>query len=114
VTPFNYPAGIFEAGDEITLQDLTSRVVSQAQRHLDQTLPPELDGVTVTRVLLRGDPAREIVKAAFDRNVDLIMMSTRGHAALYRFLLGSVTAKALHEKRLPGLDGRSSGRPGGG
>jgi nucleotide-binding universal stress UspA family protein len=101
VTPFNYPAGIFEPGDEITARDLTSRVVSQAQRDLDQTLPPELDGISVTRVLLRGDPAREIVKAAFDRNVDLIMMPTHGHAALYRFLLGSVTAKVLHETDCP-------------
>jgi nucleotide-binding universal stress UspA family protein len=101
VTPFNYPAGIFEAGDEITARDLTSRVVSQAQRDLDQTLAPELDGIPVTRLLLRGDPAREIVKAAVDRNVDLIMMSTHGHAALYRFLLGSVTAKVLHESDCP-------------
>ncbi len=31
VKPFNYPAGIFEAGDEITAQDLTSRAVCQAQ-----------------------------------------------------------------------------------
>jgi nucleotide-binding universal stress UspA family protein len=101
VTPFNYPAGIFEAGDEITERDLTSRVVSQAQRDLDQTLPPELDGVAVTRVLLRGDPAREIAKAAFEQNVDVIMMSTRGHEAFYRFLLGSVTAKVLHESDCP-------------
>jgi nucleotide-binding universal stress UspA family protein len=101
VTPFNYPAGIVEAGDEITARDLTSRVVSQAQRDLDQTLPPEFDGVAVTRVLLRGDPAREIAKAAVDRNVDLILMSTHGHAALYRFLLGSVTAKVLHETDCP-------------
>jgi nucleotide-binding universal stress UspA family protein len=101
VTPFNYPAGIFEAGDEITPQDLTSRAVSQAQRDLDQTLPPEFDGVAITRALLRGDPAREIAKAAFDRNVDLIMMSTRGQGAFYRFLLGSVTAKVLHESDCP-------------
>ena len=101
VKPFNYPAGIFEAGDEITVQDLTSRTVCQAQRDLDQTLPPELHGVALTRALLRGDPAREIAKAAFDRNVDLIMMSTRGQAAFYRFLLGSVTAKVLHESDCP-------------
>ena len=41
VEPLNYPAGIFEAGDKITAQDLTSRVVQQAQRDLDQMLLPE-------------------------------------------------------------------------
>jgi nucleotide-binding universal stress UspA family protein len=48
-------------------------------------------------LLLRGDPAHEIVKTARDWNVDLIVMSTHGHGAFYRLLLGSVTAKVLHE-----------------
>jgi nucleotide-binding universal stress UspA family protein len=52
-------------------------------------------------VLLRGDPAHEIVKTARDQNVDLIVMSTRGEGAFYRFLLGSVTAKVLHESHCP-------------
>ena len=58
---------------------------------------PELDGIAVTRLLLRGDPAREIVDAARQLHVDLIAMSTRGEGAFYRLLLGSVTAKVLHE-----------------
>jgi nucleotide-binding universal stress UspA family protein len=33
--------------------------------------------------------------------VDLIVMSTRGAGAFYRFLLGSVTAKVLHESHCP-------------
>jgi nucleotide-binding universal stress UspA family protein len=52
-------------------------------------------------VLLRGDPASEIVKTARDQNVDLIAMSTRGEGTFYRFLLGSVTAKVLHEIQCP-------------
>jgi nucleotide-binding universal stress UspA family protein len=101
VTPFNYPAGFLESGHEITARDLESQVIRRAQRDLEGTPHPELDGVTVKRVLLRGDPAREIVKAAVDQKVDLIMMSTGGHAAVYRFLLGSVTAKVLHETDCP-------------
>lgn len=96
VTPLGYPAGWLESGDEITARDLHARVVERAQKDLDEVLGPELDGIAVTRVLLRGDPAREIVKTAHDRDVDLIMMPTRGEA-FYSFLLGSVTAKVLHE-----------------
>jgi nucleotide-binding universal stress UspA family protein len=101
VTPFSYPAGLLEAGHEITARDLHARVVQRAQEDLDQALQPELDGIAVTRLLLRGDPAQEIVRTARDRNVDLIMMSTNGDVAFYRFLLGSVTAKVLHETPCP-------------
>ena len=101
VTPLSYPAGSLERGHEITAQDLQAHIVQQAQHDLDQAQHPELDGIAVARVLLRGDPAHEIVQTARERNVDLIVMSTRGHGAFYRFLLGSVTAKVLHESDCP-------------
>jgi nucleotide-binding universal stress UspA family protein len=101
VTPLNYPAGMLESGHEITARDLHAHTIQRAQEDLDQALQPALDGIAVTRVLLRGDPAQEIVKMARDRNVDLIMMSTHGDGAFYRFLLGSVTAKVLHEIQCP-------------
>ena len=101
VAPLSYPAGLLESGHEITARDLHAHIVQRAQEDLDQALRPELDGIAVTRVLLRGDPAKEIVNAARDQNVDLIVMSTRGHGAFYRYLLGSVTAKVLHESPCP-------------
>jgi nucleotide-binding universal stress UspA family protein len=102
VPPLSYPAGVLEGGGhEITAQDLHAHIVQRAQKDLDQALRPEFDGIAVTRVLLKGDPAREIVKTARDHNVDLIMMSTHGLGAFYRFLLGSVTAKVLHEGHCP-------------
>jgi len=102
VPPLSYPAGVLEGGGhEITAQDLHAHIVQRAQKDLDQALRPQLDGIAVTRVLLKGDPAREIVKTARDHNVDLIMMSTHGLGAFYRFLVGSVTAKVLHESHCP-------------
>jgi nucleotide-binding universal stress UspA family protein len=101
VMPLSYPAGLLEGGHEITARDLHAHIVQRAQEDLDRALGPELEGIAVTRVLLRGDPAHEIVKMARDRNVDLIMMSTHGYGSFYRFLLGSVTAKVLHEIQCP-------------
>jgi nucleotide-binding universal stress UspA family protein len=101
VTPLNYPAGALEGGHEITARDLQAHIVQLAQQDLEQALRSELDGIAVSRVLLRGDPADEILKTARDQKVDLIVMSTRGHGAFYRFLLGSVTAKVLHESPCP-------------
>jgi nucleotide-binding universal stress UspA family protein len=101
VPPLSYPAGILESGDEITVRDLHARIIQRAQKDLDQALPPEFDGIAVTRTLLRGDPAHEIVKTARDRNADLIVMSTHSHGAFYRMLLDSNTVKVLHESDCP-------------
>ena len=60
VTSLSYPAGMLESGHELTARDLHAEIVKQAQRNLDQSLQPELEGIAVKRLLLRGDPAREI------------------------------------------------------
>ena len=101
VTPFSYPAGWFESGHEITARDLHAHVVQRAQQDLEQAPLPEFDGIAVTRLLLRGDPAREIAEMARTRNVDLIVMATHDVGPFYPLLLGSVTAKVLHETQCP-------------
>ena len=101
VTPFSYPAGWFESGHEITARDLHSHVVQRAQKDLEQVPLPEFEGIAVTRLLLRGDPAREIAETARTMNVDLIVMGTHDVGGFYPLLPGSVTAKVLHETRCP-------------
>lgn len=64
-------------------------------------LSDELAGLSVKRLVELGDPASEIEKCARDQKVDLIMMPTHGHGPFRRFLLGSVTAKVLHDIELP-------------
>ena len=100
VTPLSYPAGWLESGHEITARDLHAHIVQRAQEGLDQALRPELDGIAVTRVLLRGDPAHEIVKMARDRNVDPLIA-----------IAGAATARSgcLHGNRTVSL---GCGRPG--
>src|ERR1700691_1597376 len=111
VTPMSYPAGILEGGHEVTARDLHAEIVKHAQKDLDESLHPELDEITVKRLLLRGDPAREISQVARDEKVDLIVMSTHGHGAIYRFLLGSVAAKVLHDSDCPVWTGAHVEKP---
>jgi len=72
-----------------------------AREQLDSFLLSELTGLSVTRVLLEGDPANGIVQYAHAKDVSLIMMPTRGSGPFRRFLLGSVTAKVLHDANCP-------------
>jgi Universal stress protein UspA and related nucleotide-binding proteins len=55
----------------------------------------------VKRVVAEGDPALAIVNYAHSESVDLIMMATHGYGPFRRFLLGSVTAKVLHDAECP-------------
>lgn len=48
-----------------------------------------------------GDPALEIQTYAKRKKADLIMMPTHGRGVFRRFILGSVTAKVLHDSCCP-------------
>jgi len=98
--PMSYPVGILEIGYELS-GDLHAKIIKRAQQDMDQLVGSELDGIAVRPLLLQGDPALEIARTARDENVDLIVLSTHGHGVFYRFLLGSVAAKVLHESTCP-------------
>lgn len=51
--------------------------------------------VNFRSVLIKGDPASEIVEFAEDENVDIIVMGT-GKSKIDKHLLGSVTEKVVH------------------
>jgi nucleotide-binding universal stress UspA family protein len=58
----------------------------------------------MTRVvthLASGDPAEEIIEFAHQNQTGLIMMPTHGYGPFRALLLGSVTAKVLHDARCP-------------
>lgn len=64
-------------------------------------LADKLSGIRVRRVLADGYPAEAIVHQASAFDVDLIMMPTRGVGAFRRYVMGSVTAKVLHDANSP-------------
>lgn len=71
------------------------------KHQLDCALLAELDGLDVSRVVLGGDPAIRIVDFASVDAVDLIAMPTHGIGRFRALLLGSVTAKVLHDAACP-------------
>jgi nucleotide-binding universal stress UspA family protein len=68
---------------------------------LEDFLADELAGVPVRRLVLNGDPAAQIVNFAHAEAVDLIVMPTHGYGPFRRFILGSNTAKVLHDSDCP-------------
>ena len=83
---------------------------------LNQYLAEEFAGLKLRRLVVTGDPAHEIVQYAKIENTDLIMMPTHDRGPFRRFVLGSVTAKVLHDAVCPvwtsaHLDAESSATP---
>ncbi len=83
-----------------TMIDL-SAVREGRQIEVDGFLKDRFQGLSVTRVMLEGDPARNILQYSKEHKVDLIAMPTHGMGVFRTLLLGSVTAKVLHDAECP-------------
>jgi len=100
VTPRSHAAGVPEAGAGLASWDLLEEIIRRAQETQDQTLGPELDGLTIRRVLAKGNPAQAIVQTAQREKADLIMMPSYGFT-FDQFLLSSLTPKVLGGSECP-------------
>ncbi|HVW86540.1 MAG TPA: universal stress protein [Bryobacteraceae bacterium] len=72
-----------------------------AERALASFAAEQFPGPRPDTFLQTGDPARAIVETARSTTADLIMMPTHGHGRFRSMLLGSVTAKVLHDAECP-------------
>jgi nucleotide-binding universal stress UspA family protein len=70
---------------------------TRAKLELDRFAAEALPNTPVVRELAEGDPAHQIVTYADEHKLDLIMIPTHGHGPFRALLLGSVTAKVLHD-----------------
>jgi nucleotide-binding universal stress UspA family protein len=90
------------AYDELTLRD--SKEMQEDRAYLEQ-VREELasKGFTVEARLAKGDPAREIIRAAEEMQIDLVAMATHGHRFVKDVLLGATADKVRHELAVPVL-----------
>lgn len=104
--PLNGPLGFGITSAEAERAEHLSR----RQQQLDEFGVAEPRCVPVKRLLRCGDPAKLIVECAREDKSELIFMPTHGHGSFRRYLLGSVTAKVLHDAESPVVDQHSSCR----
>lgn len=97
---YHYGAGALD-GAYIGAPELLAEATERKRRELEGFLADELGDFAVRRVLMEGEPARRIVQFAAEEKTDVIVMPTRGHGPFRRFILGSVTAKVLHDVECP-------------
>lgn len=71
---------------------------------LEEFISKEIGEVAHKSVVIDGDPADRIIELAKEYNTDLVLMPTY-HGRFRTFLIGSVTAKVLHDVECPVLTG---------
>ena len=109
VTALSHAAGVPEYSGESAGWNLLTEIMKEAQKQQDQSLGAELDGLTVRRMVVKGDPAWTIVHMAEEQKADLIMMPSHG-STFEQFLLGSVAAKVLSRTACPVWTGAHVGQ----
>ncbi len=91
---------IYTSGFETAAMIDPQLILDDVKVQLDNTFAKDFAGLTVERVGLLGDPAREIADYIAANKVDLVMMPTHGYGPFRQLLLGSVTSKVLHDSHV--------------
>jgi nucleotide-binding universal stress UspA family protein len=86
----------------IPTPELVADILRDANRGL-ATLKERIRDVAVETVRVEGDPARDIVRVAAERQVDLIVMGTHGRHGLRRWIAGSVAEHVVRTAPCPVL-----------
>jgi nucleotide-binding universal stress UspA family protein len=96
--PFYY-AAMGDPGGVVGLD--ADELLEGLKERLGNALTEEFKNFPVERIAELGDPSQVITDFAKANGVDLIMMATHGYGTFRSLLLGSVTAKVLHDAECP-------------
>lgn len=85
----------------LALEETYKAASDAARKQLSGYLTGQFQNLDVKRTVADGDPAMRIVEYSKKDGTDLIMMPTYGLGPFRRFILGSMTAKVLHDAACP-------------
>src|ERR1051325_3762545 len=104
VEPVVQPVGWTPLAEPLPSAELGGQLEESAARDLPAfSKSAEFDGVEVEDVIARGEPAAEIVRAAEEHGVGLIVISSHGRTGLGRILFGSTAESVVRHARCPVL-----------
>jgi nucleotide-binding universal stress UspA family protein len=107
---YENPALVYP-GFAIAPLDLLTPIENAARAELEHALTElQKDVPGAKAVLRRGYPSEEILHAAQELNIDLIVMGTHGRRGLSHALLGSVAERVVRASPVPVLTVRASSK----
>jgi nucleotide-binding universal stress UspA family protein len=89
--------------DEVALLPVgVGKMERQATKYLDKVAKKfEAKGIKVTKEVLMGNPAEEIIIYAEIKKCDLVIMASHGRGGASRWVHGSVAEKVLRAVQVP-------------
>lgn len=81
----------------VTDPELEAKAHALEEDRLRQFACQNFAGQKLQAIVELGEPGAVIDRVAEQQRADLVMLATRGHGPVRRFLLGSITAKVLHD-----------------
>ncbi len=104
VEPLVPPVGYGPVTEPLPALDVTGQLEESAHRELPRLAQRgECAGLEVEEVVAHGEPASEIVRAAREHAVDLIVISSHGRTGLGRILFGSTAESVVRHAHCPVL-----------
>jgi nucleotide-binding universal stress UspA family protein len=83
------------------LGPILADMLADARSRMDDFLLDSPSTAPVDRCVVEGYPALKIIEIAQSQQANLILMPTHGYGPVRQLLLGSVTAKVLHDATCP-------------
>jgi len=81
-------------------------IIDNAEQHFqavfrDLVAEAQASGLTVATEVVLGHPAEQIIHLAETRQVDLVVLGSRGRSRMKRWMLGSVSERVLRYAHCP-------------
>ena len=96
--------GLPKNADAVYMEDLHTQQMQGAQIQLDEFIERHAPRATqVETGILSGEPQSEVLRAAEEPGVGMIVMGTHGRSGLRELLMGSVAESVLKGTRIPVL-----------
>jgi len=91
----------------IRIDELYREMVESAKKEMERFCRNELRGhENIEPIVVRGIPDEEILKAARDKKIDIIVIGTHGRTGIDRILFGSTAEKVVRKAPCPVLSVR--------
>jgi len=103
---FDYSGPMYEQEVPLMKVELDQSTREQLEKKLLAEVPEKIQNRVETTILF-GVPFLEIIMAARDKNIDLIVIGTHGRTGLAHMIIGSVAEKVVRKAPCPVLSVKS-------